>query len=113
VGEDEIPHIFERADICVLPYRDASQSGVVGIASDAGVPIVATPARGLTEQLQETGAVIADGISAGSLQDAIDQLLQKPELYADLSEKSIHYAKALQWDSISREFYKLGVELAG
>lgn len=111
VGESEIPKIFEQAHICVLPYRDASQSGIVGIASDAGVPIVATPAAGLVEQLKGAGAIIADDINADALCDAIHELLQNSELYSKLSEKSIHYAKSLQWDSIAEDFHRLGLKI--
>ena len=111
VGEEEIPKIFQQAHICVLPYRDASQSGIVGIASDAGVPIVATPAAGLVEQLEKAGAVIARDIDADALCDAMNELLQNPGLYSNLSEESIRYAESLQWDSIAEEFHRLGLKL--
>jgi glycosyltransferase involved in cell wall biosynthesis len=61
VEEAEIPALLAAADVLVLPYREASQSGVVSLAFSMGVPAVATPVGGLVEQVTEgvTGAVAA------------------------------------------------------
>lgn len=104
VDEDEIPDIFKRADICVLPYRDASQSGVVGIASDAAMPVIACPSFGLKEQLQETGAVFSDDFTPDSLLTSIEMLIEDPQLYKEMSEKSLKYAENLSWSNIAYEF---------
>jgi glycosyltransferase involved in cell wall biosynthesis len=107
VNEDEIPEIFKHADICVLPYRDASQSGVVGIASDAAIPIVACPASGLKEQLRETGAIFSDDFTPDSLLTAIETLIEDPKLYKALSEKSLRYSENLSWAKLALEFKKV------
>jgi glycosyltransferase involved in cell wall biosynthesis len=61
VAEAEIPRLLAAADALVLPYREASQSGVVSLAFALGVPAVATPVGGLGEQVEDgvTGAVAA------------------------------------------------------
>ncbi len=61
VDESEIPALMAAADVVVLPYREASQSGVVPIALACGVPVVATAVGGLAEQIQDgvNGAVVA------------------------------------------------------
>ncbi len=51
VPEAEIANLLAWADAVVLPYREASQSGVVGAALAAGRPVVATSVGGLAEQL--------------------------------------------------------------
>ena len=107
VKEDEIPEIFDRADICVLPYRDASQSGVVGIASDAAMPIIACPAPGLKEQLRKAGAIFSDDFTPDSLFKTIELLIEDPKLYNSLSEKSMSYAKNLSWMNIALKFKKV------
>ncbi|MDI3305738.1 MAG: glycosyltransferase [Acetobacteraceae bacterium] len=56
VAEAEIPALIAAADALVLPYREASQSGVVSLAHAMGVPVVATPVGGLREQ-------VADGVN--------------------------------------------------
>ncbi len=61
VAEAEIPRLLAAADALVLPYREASQSGVVSLGFALGVPAVATPVGGLAEQVADgvTGAVAA------------------------------------------------------
>jgi glycosyltransferase involved in cell wall biosynthesis len=59
VGDDEIPAWFSLADLLVLPYRSATQSGVTQIALHFGVPMVVTDVGGLPEIVHdgETGFV--------------------------------------------------------
>lgn len=107
IDEQEIPPVFKRAHICILPYRDASQSGVVGIASDAAVPVVSTPAEGLIEQLSDTGAVFSDDFTPESLARSIENLIEEPDTYHALSESSLRYAEKLRWSNIARKFTEL------
>lgn len=59
VGDDEIPLYFSAADMLVLPYTRASQSGVAHIGMAYGLPIIATRVGGLEEGLQSyTGAFL-------------------------------------------------------
>jgi len=53
VAEAEMPMLIAGARALVLPYREASQSGVLPIALACGVPVVATRVGGLSEQLAE------------------------------------------------------------
>jgi glycosyltransferase involved in cell wall biosynthesis len=61
VAEADIPPLLASAGALVLPYREASQSGVVSLAHALGVPVVATPVGGLAEQVTDgvNGAVAA------------------------------------------------------
>jgi glycosyltransferase involved in cell wall biosynthesis len=51
VPESEVDTLLEWADIVVLPYREASQSGIAPTALAAGRRVVATGVGGLPEQL--------------------------------------------------------------
>ena len=51
VPEGEIGALFAWADVLVLPYREASQSGVAPAAIAAGRFVVSTRVGGLVEQL--------------------------------------------------------------
>lgn len=50
VPEEEMPALIRWADVMLLPYREASQSGVGAIALSAGRWIVSTDVGGLREQ---------------------------------------------------------------
>src|ERR1700730_62188 len=53
VPNEEVPAIFDRADVLVLPYLSATQSGVARIALSNGLPVIASRPGGLSEAVSE------------------------------------------------------------
>ncbi len=53
IPETEIPLFFSASDVCVLPYRSATQSGIVGIAYHFELPVIVTNVGGLAEMVEE------------------------------------------------------------
>jgi glycosyltransferase involved in cell wall biosynthesis len=51
VPEPEIGRLLAWSDALILPYREATQSGVAAAALAAGRPVIATRVGGLGEQL--------------------------------------------------------------
>lgn len=88
IPESGIDGFFQAADAVVLPYRDASQSGVVVHAFEHRVPVVATPVGGLAEQVahRQTG-VIASMVSPQAFADAVAALATSPTLYEACSRE--------------------------
>jgi len=60
VPNEEVPAWFAAADLVVLPYRDATQSGIVEIAHGAHRPVLVTEVGGLPAQVDggRTGLVV-------------------------------------------------------
>ena len=58
--DDEVEPYFAAADLCVLPYESATQSGVIQIAYSFGLPVIATEVGGLPEVVLDgrTGFVV-------------------------------------------------------
>jgi len=65
VPNEEVAAIFERADVLVLPYVSASQSGVARIALSNGLPVIASRTGGLSEMVidQVNGLLFPPGDS--------------------------------------------------
>jgi len=102
IAETDIPAILERADLCILPYREASQSGVIPTAFAAGLPVVITPVAGLLEQIKDgDNAVAANGFDAAALATAVHKVLDSPRLYEHLSRGALETAATeLDWATI-------------
>jgi glycosyltransferase involved in cell wall biosynthesis len=82
IPEDELPGILERSDLIVLPYREASQSGVMVLAEAAGLPVVGTPTGALVEQIVPgVNGLIADAVDGKALANSIGRFLDDPDLY--------------------------------
>lgn len=106
IDDKEIPEIFSASDVCVLPYRSATQTGIVAIAYSVGVPLIATNVGGLKEIISpyETGT-IAEEVSSKSIKKAIEKFYKKDlSFYSNNIEK---YKKVASWKSISDSIVKL------
>jgi glycosyltransferase involved in cell wall biosynthesis len=102
VPEGEIPSIFGESDLVVLPYQEASQSGVIPIAQHLGVPVLVTPVGGLLEQVDygRKGYVTEDS-TAEALASAIQAALQDPQGYARMSASTLKDDSDRQWAAIA------------
>ena len=99
VAEHEIAALLGQATAVVLPYREASQSGVVPQALALGVPVVATPVGGLVEQVREgAGGVVATTVTATALADAMARVLAPGALPLLRAEARAAAAGATDWD---------------
>ena len=60
ISDDEARLFFSSADVCVLPYKSATQSGIQSIAYHFDLPLIATDTGGLKESifLGKTGLIV-------------------------------------------------------
>jgi len=78
VPEGELASLLAWADGIVLPYREASQSGVAAAAMAAGRFVLATRVGGLPDQLAYAPRARLCAVDAHDLACAIDRLVQEP-----------------------------------
>ncbi len=77
-AEHEIGPLLAWADAVVLPYREATQSGVAAAALAAGRFVFATGVGGLPEQLGSEPLAILCDPDAASLADALRRFIADP-----------------------------------
>ncbi|NNG26602.1 MAG: glycosyltransferase, partial [Ignavibacteriaceae bacterium] len=60
VPNEEVAKYYEVSDIAILPYRSATQSGILNVAYGFNKPVIATDVGGLAEFVDEgeTGFVV-------------------------------------------------------
>ena len=75
VPEDEVGDLLGWSDALVLPYREASQSGVAAAALAAGRAVVSTNVGGLREQLGGSARALLCEPTAEGLTGALRALL--------------------------------------
>jgi glycosyltransferase involved in cell wall biosynthesis len=78
VPETEIGALLAWSDALILPYREASQSGVAAAALAAGRQVIATRVGGLREQLCDAPQVVMCEPDVESLTRAIGLWLEAP-----------------------------------
>lgn len=98
---EEVRYLFRHAELCVLPYRDATQSGVLMLGYAFGTPMVATETGGLPEMIKDTAMLVRPG-DKGRLGHAIRYLLRHPEERLAMGKRGREYAEAnYGWDRIA------------
>ena len=76
IPEDDVKTIFENSTICVMPYKTASQSGVIPLSYYYSRPVIVTDIDSLSENVEEgkTGFVIKANV---------EDLMKQMELILD------------------------------
>lgn len=112
VEDAEIPAIFRRADLLVLPYLDAEHSGVLYTGLAFAKPMVLSAVGGFPE-VAETGAarLVPPGDTA-SLATALSDLTADTAARERLSGAAAHAAAGpFSWDEAARRTLDLYQEL--
>lgn len=111
IADDEVTHYFSAADVCVLPYKSATQSGITSISHHFNLPIIATDVGGLKETITDgvTGLIvetpdsqkIAESIQtyfAKAYKIQFSQAIEKEKVensWANFADKLIEFSKTL------------------
>ncbi len=104
IEDNEISSYFLKHNtVCVLPYLDATQSGVIAIAYEYGTAVIASDTGGLKEQLcdGEVG-IFCEPNNVESLIKAMQLTIQNFAELKKQSTKMIQYSKLLNWDNSVR-----------
>lgn len=96
---------FQEADIVVLPYVEASQSGVLAAAFGNSRPVVASRVGGLTDVVTHgVNGLLVKPNDPEALADALQAALESPSLLATLRHGAEGTArKFMNWDQIADE----------
>lgn len=103
IKDSEVADFFSGADLCVLPYRSATQSGVSAIAFHFEVPMLVTDTGGLKESIADTGTgLLAEQCTAQAVADGINAFFADPEIAADCKKNIRKQKDILSWERFAR-----------
>ena len=106
LDDSEVNELFSlRKTITILPYLDATQSGVIPIAQEYESPIIASNVGGLKEQIKdgETGFLfpVGDGYA---LADCIRKIDEDLDMAAKIAKTAYFKLTDLNWSSLANKF---------
>jgi glycosyltransferase involved in cell wall biosynthesis len=112
VEDAEIPSIFRRADVVVLPYRDAEHSGVLYTGLAFGKPMVLSAVGGFPELGEEGATRVVPPEDPKALAAAISELVGDEAARAELAEAARAAAAGrYSWDAVAGQTLALYEEL--
>jgi glycosyltransferase involved in cell wall biosynthesis len=92
VDDAEIPAIFRRADLVVLPYLDAEHSGVLYTGLAFGKPMVLSAVGGFPEVAEAGAARLVPPGDTPALATALEELVGDETTRRDLAAAATHAA---------------------
>ncbi len=105
IHENEIDLFFKKSNtVVVLPYLDATQSGVIAIAIEYGIPVIASNTGGLYEQLDYGNmGIYCNPGDEYDLFEKMELIINDNNLYNLESEKMKKYSEKLEWCNIIKK----------
>jgi glycosyltransferase involved in cell wall biosynthesis len=112
VEDAEIPSILRRADVLVLPYSDAEQSGVLYAGLAFGKPMVLSAVGGFPEVAAAGAARLVPPADPAALARALEELVgDESERRALASAAAAAAAGPYSWDAAAERTLSLYEEL--
>ena len=104
IRDGEVKDFFSAADLTVLPYRSATQSGISSVSAHFGVPMVVTDVGGLRETVgaRGTGIVCENGTPA-CIAAAITRYFDEPALQEELRAGIAAEKERLSWSRFAQD----------
>jgi glycosyltransferase involved in cell wall biosynthesis len=113
VDDEQIPALFSRAALVVLPHRDAEQSGVLFTAMAFGKAILLTDVGGFGEVAAHGAGRLVAPDDADAMASAISDLLADPAERERLAAGARAAAAGpYSWDAIAEQHLALYRQLA-
>ncbi|GHV58138.1 glycosyl transferase [Bacteroidia bacterium] len=76
IEDKDVPVLFSAADVLILPYKSATQSGVLPVAYHYETPVVATDVGGFREAIERAGTGVVCAPDAASLAKGIEEIFR-------------------------------------
>jgi glycosyltransferase involved in cell wall biosynthesis len=112
IDDAEIPAIFRRADLVVLPYRDAEHSGVLYTGLAFGKPLVLSAVGGFPEVAATGAARLVPPEDPAALAVALSELTADPSARERLAVAAREAAAGpYSWDAIAAQTLALYQDL--
>lgn len=104
IPNNEVHYFFRRAAVVVLPYTEASQSGVVPIAYSFGKPVVVTDVGSIPEVVKDgVHGFIVPPNDPNALAEALIKILGDDGLRKAMGRSAQEMAETeLSWDAIAK-----------
>ncbi len=112
IRDSEVKNYFSAADLTVLPYRSATQSGISSVSNHFGVPMVVTDVGGLRETVgaRGTGIVCEEG-TPECVAAAIRRYFDEPALQESLRAGIAAEKERLSWSRFAQDLTQFAATL--
>jgi len=109
VKDSEVTDFFSAADVVVLPYRSATQSGISSVAYHFEVPLIVTDVGGLKETIGDRGTgVVTKEITPRRIAGEILNFFSNPDKRATYIRNIKAEKERLSWSKFCNDLVDFG-----
>jgi glycosyltransferase involved in cell wall biosynthesis len=103
IPDSLVASFFSAADVLILPYRSATQSGVTAIAIQMELPVIATDVGALGSNIKESGTgLVADLPTAIDIANEITKFFSEKESIKIYQENLKKEKDRLSWKNFAK-----------
>lgn len=104
IKDSEVSDYFSAADLVVLPYKSATQSGIASTAYHFEIPMVVTDAGGLKETIGDAGTgLVAGECTPEAVKNEIEKYFDTPGIREKCIENIRKEKEILSWNKFCGE----------
>lgn len=104
IKDSEVTDYFSAADIAVLPYRSATQSGISSVAYHFEVPMIVTDVGGLKETIGDRGTgIVSEQGTPEAICKEIERYFSDPEIKKECIRNIRTEKDRLSWKTFSEK----------
>jgi len=107
IPESAIKEYFDKSSVLVLPYIEATQSGVLMLGISSLTPMIISDCGGLKEQLDDSEAVFYQDNDKTKLSEALTLLLTEHQAYSGYQNNLSAKSKSLDWLLLANKLSKV------
>lgn len=112
IRDSEVKDYFSAADLAVLPYRSATQSGISSVSYHFEVPMIVTNVGGLKETIGDRGTgIVVDSCSPELIRKAILEYFSNPEIGRKCIANIKKEKERLSWSEFARKLIEFSSKL--
>ena len=98
IRDSQVKNFFSAADVTVLPYRSATQSGISAVSYHFEVPMIVTNVGGLQETVGDRGTgIVAPEVSPDCIRKEILKYFSDPSIRQNCVENIRRERERLSW----------------
>lgn len=108
IEDNRVNGYFCASDICVLPYRSATQSGISSISYHFNLPLITTNVGGLKETIEKPGTgIVVDQITPEAIANAIKEYFNTPDISTNMVNSIKKEKERLSWTNFCEKVESL------
>lgn len=112
IKDSEVSSFFSAADVAVLPYRSATQSGISSISYHFEVPMIVTDTGGLKETIGDRGTgLVSKECTPQAIEQEIRKFFSDPAIRNRCIESIRSEKERLSWSRFCRDLLAFSGQL--